>query len=243
MKNIAVLICLTLSSISGNLFGQTDQEFRIALVTLVELDFKSEIENYLVPTIAIYQSGWVLYRGIHENNSSYYSVKLNMMSMQTLVSSLEINEELKSMADDFNATPLSGQPQSTLVLNFKEKTIKSVHGAIRNDTTVQKVVPPAFMHTFTKLIDYATTESTNWMPEKFEVIITERIELSESPTLWPTEWPSNFRENHFFGESILLPREDFETFSKLFASTKSGGIEFDGKVYDLAYRFPFPKID
>ncbi len=248
MKQIITLVCLSIFCISSNLFAQRSHPIGKALVVLTEIDGNPNKENWDVPTIAIYSSGWVIYKGIAENDSNYYSTNLGTIALQKLIASLEISDELKSMDNNFDATSEGGQSFNTLVLNFKERIVKRVYGDIRIDSTVIGEVPNDFMHTFNTLIGYSNEKSSVWMPDKFEVTIsdyiTEYMGGHEGSKDWPTKWSEKFKDNGYYGESIMLEQSEFESFKTFFKSlTGTLGVMVDGIVYELTYRFPFPNID
>jgi len=106
-------------------------------------------------------------------------------------------------------------------------------------------VPTAFLEVVKTLSNFSAEESTNWLPEKIEVLIWPyEYAPDDPPAKWPSDWPdcshptSKQRGDSWsiFLDSVHLP--ELRNVTKNIRQKQA--ISVSGKKWAISYRAPFP---
>lgn len=243
-----IIIGLILTFIVCNSYSQEwNEEYGAPVVVLVETNPWLMVIGSDVPTIAIYESGNVVYKRAEKKKMKYYSVVLDSTETQNLIYSLGITDSLVNMKEYIEAASYTDQPTNELILNFTEPIVKQVYGNLREDKEVRKKTPKEFLTVYDNLIEYKSKKEKEWLPNNIEVLLTDYSYSPEEPKEWPEKWPNLESELTVKrGESLYslyLPKEHFEEFIKLISDLKEKqAIEISGKKFSVSYRLPFPNL-
>lgn len=243
-----IIFILLLTFVSSFSFSQEwNNEYGSPVIVLVETNPWLMVIGSDVPTIAIYESGNIIYKRIEQKKMKYFSVKLDSTKTQNLIYDLEVTDQLINMKDYIEATTWTDQPTNELILNFNEIKVKRVYGSLRDDNEIREKVPKGFLTVYDKLIKYKNTEEKEWLPEYIEIMLTAYSHSPEKPKEWPANWPSLEdkmtvkRSESLY--SVYLQKQNFHEFIKLISSLKEKqAIEINDMKFSASYRLPFPNL-
>ena len=246
--NKRYLIIVALLMIFNLSYGQKwNEKFGAPKVVLIETNPWLMVIGSDVPTIAIYESGYIVYKRVVKKRMKYYSVKIDSVKTQELISDLGITNKLVKMKDYIEASSWTDQPTNELILNLDSVIVKRVYGNLRNDKKVRKKTPKHFLSVYDRLIKYENKDAKEWKPDFIEIMLTDYSYSPEDPIKWPKEWPdlkgslTVKRSESLY--SLYLPKENFKEFIKLISELKEKqAVEINGKKFSLSYRFPFPNL-
>ncbi|QQY81565.1 hypothetical protein JJL45_11590 [Tamlana sp. s12] len=224
-----------------------NEDFGAPVVVLVETNPWLMVIGSDVPTIAIYESGNIVYKRIEKKKMHYYSVKLDSAQTQDLIYSLGITDSLVNMKEYIEAAYSTDQPTNELILNFNEPIVKQVYGNLRDDKVVREKTPKEFLTVYDNLIIYKNKKEKEWIPDNIEIMLTDYSHSPEKPKEWPENWPNLESELTVKRSeslySLYLPKEHFEEFKALISDLKEKqAIEINGKKFSVSYRLPFPNL-
>ena len=247
IKHNLLLLVLILFCGQEAISQNQDRDFGKPLVVLTESNPWLMVIGSDVPTLALYDSGRVIYKVTTDNRSFYVTTKLDMMQTQAFISSLKLNDELSAIDNEIMASNGSDQPTNTLVLNFKELKIKNVYGNLRTDQNAIANTPQAFLDTYNTIINFKGENATTWIPEYIEVLLTDYSHSPRTPLPWPEEWPNleskSTVERNDSLYSLYLPKANYEDYLALLNQLKEKqGVQINGTIFSVSTRFPFPNL-
>ncbi|TNE53867.1 MAG: hypothetical protein EP338_10080 [Bacteroidetes bacterium] len=244
-KILSIIILIFFINVS---FGQEwNEKFGSPIIVLTETNPWLMVIGSDVPTIAIYESGNIIYKRIEKNRMKYFSVKLDSTQIQNLIYNIGITDGLVNMKNDIVASSSTDQPTNELILNFDEVIIKRVYGSLRSNNEARKKTPNDFLVIYDNLTNYKNEQETEWLPDNIEILLTDFNHSQEKPKKWPKEWPTlesktTIQRNESL-YSIYLPKEEVEDFIKLISDLKeTQAVELNGKKFSISYRLPFPNL-
>ncbi len=226
---------------------QWNDEYGNPVIVLTETNPWLMVIGSDVPTIAIYESGYVIYKRIENKKMKYFSVKLDSTKMQELIYSLDITKKIVNMKDYIQATKWTDQPTNELILNFKETKTKRVYGNLRTDKKVRGKTPKPFLTVYDNLITYRHKDEKEWLPDYIEILLTDYSHSPEKPKEWSKKWANLKSETTVKRSeslySLYLPKDNFKEFIELISSLKEKqAVEINGKKFSVSYRLPFPNL-
>ena len=200
-----------------------------------------------VPTIAIYESGKVLYKRVENDKMEYYSVDLDFEQTQELILDLGITEQLEEMSAFIQVSDWTDQPTNELILNFDTVLVKRVYGNLRKDSEERQKTPVEFLTVYDNLNKYKNENEKPWLPDFIEVMLTDYSHSPEKPIKWAKEWADlndettvQRSENLY---SVYIPQSEFQKFKELVSNLKEKqAIEVNGRKFSVSYRIPFPNL-
>jgi hypothetical protein len=245
-----IIILLFLASlITFTVSGQIrNTEYGNPIVALIETDPWLWVMESDVPTIALYDSGHIIFKKGDKTDSIYYTVRLDSSEMQALVFELGLTDSLLEMPNYTKASTYTDQPDNILILNFEKFYMKKVYGNLRSmKSGARDKTLNAFIRVYDKLIHYSNSSATEWVPEYVEIMI-QKTKSKKEAFHWPDDWPdlnSKTTLKRIRGQySIYLEYAKFVALTKQLNSSKQGHlIEIDGKRFFAFYRFPFPNMN
>lgn len=224
-----------------------NEEFGSPVIVLIETNPWLMVIGSDVPTIAIYESGNVVYKKADKNAMKYYSVTLDSTEIMDLVYSLGITENIFEMEEFVRASTSTDQPTNKLILNFYEPILKEVYGSLRDDKEAREKTPEEFLTVYDNLIKYDNEKVKVWLPDNIEVMLSDYSHSPDKPRKWPKNWPNLKSESTVQRSeslySIYLPKEHFKEFIKLTNGlNEKQAVEINGKKFSVSYRLPFPNL-
>jgi hypothetical protein len=247
MKKLALILMICIIPSYGFTQQQWDNEYGEPLVILTEIDPWLMVIGSDVPTIAIYESGKVVYRRIEKDQMEYYSVKLDSEQTQQLIFDLEITEEFIDLPEYIQASDWFDLPTNELILNFDTVIVKQVYGSLRDENEDRKRTPTEFLAVYDNLIKYKSENEERWLPDYIEILLTDYSHSPEEPIKWPKEWPDLNDETTIlrseFLYSVYIPKSEFQKFIDLISKLEEKqAVELNGKKFSISYRLPFPNL-
>jgi len=247
LKRLTLILMSCFISNYGFAQQQWNEEYGEPLIILIETDPWLMVIGSDVPTIALYESGNVVYKRIEKDKMEYYSVKLDSEQTQQLILDLEITENLIDLPDYVQASDWTDLPTNELILNFDTVIVKQVYGSLRNDNEDRKRTPTEFLTAYDNLIKYKNEKEERWLPDYIEIMLTDYSHSPEKPIMWPKEWPDLNDETtiswHEDLYSVYIPKTEFQKFIDLiYKLEEKQAVELNGKKFSISYRLPFPNI-
>lgn len=244
-----IIFGLLLILTTNNSFGQEwNEEYGTPVIVLIETNPWLMVIGSDVPTIAIYESGYIVYKKINKKGVDYYSIKTDSEEIQELISNLGITTELKKVDENIQASDWSDQPTNILILNFNEPKTIQVYGDLRDNKETREKTPKAFLTVYDNLIEYKNKKAEEWLPNKIEIMLTDYSHSPEKPIEWPENWPNLEDETTVKRSaslySLYLPKEHFDEFINLISNLREKqAVELNGKKFSVSYRLPFPNMN
>jgi hypothetical protein len=197
------------------------------------------------PTFALYDNGLVIYVGEDsEGNPAYLSTQLDTKVFNKLREALTADKEFFALDSYYDIALKTDQPTSTIVAWDKDGTAKKVgvYGDLRDDDEARDQTPKAFLTLFDAATAFTDPDATEWLPEKFEVMIWEYD--TSGATRWPNQWPdlddpTTVKRDQVY--SIYVDASELPTYRKL--AENATAVRIDGKTWAFSMRFPFPNED
>lgn len=248
LKLILISTVFILSFIKSSFSQDFNEEYGNPKLVFIETNPWLMVIGSDVPFFALYESGHIIYRTTKDGSHTYYEVKYNDEEVEDLIRSLNISDDLYNQPDYIDASQATDQPSNILVLNLD--TIKQIvlYGSLSHKKSeARKEAPKCFVTLFDQLKSFNDESAKKWLPEKIEVLLTGYSHSPEKPKKWPKDWPnlesSNSVQRNENLYSIYLPSKYFDDFIELISSLElKQAIEVNGKMFSVAYRFPFPNV-
>lgn len=212
------------------------------LLVLIETDPWLMVIGSDSPRFAVYKNGDVIYR----DGKGYRSVHLEKAEFDGLVASMNLAAVAKH-SGQFETTDASDQP-SEIFLGFDQETPWAlfVYGRIRPGAG-KDVVPPDVVNLYQHIESFANDRSTEWVPDKFEVMIWPYEYAPDASIQWPKDWPGlddPATRQRGDAYSLFLPSALYSQFRSLLETRRQkGAVKIGGKKWAVSYRFPFPAED
>jgi len=247
MKRLTLILMICIIPSYGFTQQQWDKEYGKPLVILIETNPWLMVIGSDVPTIVIYESGNVVYKRIEKGKMEYYSVKLDSLQTDQLISDLGITENFLDLPEYINASDWTDQPTNELILNYDTAIVRKVYGNLRDDNEDRKRTPTEFLTVYDNLIKYKSENEEHWLPDYIEIMLTDYSYSPEKPIKWPKEWPdlnneTTISRNEFL-YSVYIPKSEFQKFTELRSKLKKKqAVELNGKKFSVSYRLPFPNL-
>ena len=229
--------------------GQTDKEkYGRPIIALIESDPWLMVIGSDVPTFALYENGQIIYKKIIDKETKYFEVTNNKETIQKLIKSFGITDNLMKQKDYIEASTATDQPTNILLLNFDNVRQLSVYGELRNlKNQARKETPKDFLDVYDKIIKFEDKKAIEWLPNTFEVMATKYSYATEKSLKWNSEWndiksKSTVKRNEDL-YSIYLDKKYYKEFMELLKNMKEKqAVEINGEKYSLTYRLPFPNL-
>jgi len=229
--------------------GQTDKEkYGRPIIALIESDPWLMVIGSDVPTFALYENGQIIYKKIIDKETKYFEVTNNKETIQKLIKSFGITDNLMKQKDYIEASTATDQPTNILLLNFDNVRQLSVYGELRNlKNQARKETPKDFLDVYDKIIKFEDKKAIEWLPNTFEVMATKYSYATEKSLKWNSEWndiksKSTVKRNEDL-YSIYLDKKYYKEFIELLKNMKEKqAVEINGEKYSLTYRLPFPNL-
>lgn len=240
---ILLMLCFTLS------YGQQfNEKYGQPIVVLIETDPWLMVIGSDVPTFALYENGFIIYKKVVNKKWKYFEVSNDPETTQKIIKSFGITDSLMKQQDYIEATGWTDQPTNILLLNFDTLRQVTVYGGLRNmKSEARTKTPQPFLTVYDNLIKFETDKAKEWMPDTFEVMATDYSHSPEKPLQWNKEW-NDINSNSTVKRSeslysIYLDKKYFKEFIDLLKNLKEKqAVEINGKKYSLTYRLPFPNL-
>ena len=246
MRKLVLALMACVISVYG-FAREWDDRFGFPVVSLIETNPWLMVIGSDVPTIAIYESGYVIYRRVENRQMKYFFVKLDFEQTQELIFELGITDELMEIPEFIQASDRTSQPRNILTLVFEDIVQKMVYGDLRNDSEARARTPAEFLVVFDNLIAYKNENEKPWMPDYIEVMLSDFSHSIEIPVEWPREWPDLNSETtvqrHKMLYSVYIHQSEFQKFIELISSLLiRHAVKVNGRMFSVSYRLPFPNF-
>lgn len=248
MRNLLCAI-LALLMLSGS--AQTDSAARAnypafgkPLVWLIDYNPWAMFIGADVPYFTLYESGQVIY----VKNHHFRLAMLSSSDVAAMIGDFHLTDTF--FIHDRYIETTEATDQHTMVLFVNLDTLKSfgVYGFLSDR------LPQAFMHIFERAGAFSDDRSREWLPEKFEVMLTDYSYSPETPIPWPAGWPDLNAPNsrHWKGEGngrpgggrIYLPIKYLPKLQQIGSKMKEKqAFLINGRKYSFGYRLAPPGVD
>lgn len=191
------------------------------------------------PRFALYKNGDVIYR----TDKGYRFVHLDEAQMGEFVASMDLAGVAKHQGS-FDASNATDQPEEIFLGFDQEKPwALRVYGLIGAGDGAP-TVPAEVKRLYGFLDSFDRANASEWVPEKFEVMIWPYEYAPEASIHWPEGWPSlDDPATRQRGESysLFLPSSLYGQFQSLLETRdEKGAMVMGGKKWAVSHRFPFP---
>ena len=210
------------------------------LLVLIEADPWLMVVGSDSPTVAVYDTGLVIYR----HDRTYRFACLGAEELSVLVGSVE----LAGLEPHYMAARMTDQPTSTIfrVAPDGSKQRVSVYGDL-SGAAVRATVPAKLVAAYDRLISVDPTDARPWLPAEVEVMIWPYEYAPDASIRWPSKWPGLDAETTWQrgdGYSLYVPSTDLGELRAFLASrSERGAVEVGGKKWAASIRYPFPAED
>ena len=229
-------------------YGQTfNEKYGQPVVVLIETNPWLMVIGSDVPTFALYENGQIIYKKIVNKRWKYFETKNDREATQKIIKSLGITDSLMKQSAVTDASDATDQPDNIMLLNFDTLRQIRVYGSIRKQPEARQRTPRNFLKVFDNIINFEDKSATEWLPDTFEVMVSEYSNSPEKPLKWNKEWndlnsKSTVKRNED-SYSIYIEKRYFQDFIKFLNSFKEKqAAEINGKKYFVTYRLPFPNL-
>jgi hypothetical protein len=201
------------------------------------------------PLFILYDNGKVLFW----RNGHYNMTQLVQKEMSDLVDQLDITDTMFKRSRHYNAT--NPDPHGELIATDNPSYIVSV----QNDTLVRvsvygyiskkeyrKRFPEQVLNIHNFVVNFDSENSTEWIPEKIEVLLSDYRNSPEIPIVWPKDWPDLSSSETRIGDyvtSIFLDRKNLSQLNRLIRLRKEKqAVLISGRKFFIGYRYPIPGL-
>ncbi|RZM37116.1 MAG: hypothetical protein EOP67_02930 [Sphingomonas sp.] len=194
------------------------------------------------PTFALYSDGMAIF----QTRSGFRSVKLDRARMGDLVRTFD-DPALATLSGDYRAATASDQPDNALLIyGSTPPAYITVYGSLKH-VSVRSKLPSQVLKAYDRLRGFSAPDSTPWLPEAVEVMLTPYQNARAPSIAWPRRWPDlNDPTTRQRGDSYstFVPSTELPALQAFLAGgqTKSA-IEIDGRKWAAHIRLPFPHED
>lgn len=248
MKKIflfALLLTLLTSWASAQNFKR---EYGAPLVVLTEQNPWLMVIGSDLPIFVLYQNGQIIYKKVINNKIKYFKTSIPKKEIQDQIRKLGVTDSLKTLPSYISAMDATDQPTSELIINFDFRMQTRVYGSLRYEKSpAREKTPKAFLNVFDKLINFKDNKAKEWLPDSVEVMLTSYSYSPEKPIDWPTGWP-DLKDLHTVKRSVdlysvYIDRKELDKLKKFVSSLgEKQAVKVSGRLFSIAYRFPFPNI-
>lgn len=244
-KCLLVILCSFFLSFT---YGQTfNEKYGQPIVVLIEENPWLMFIGSDVPTFALYKNGQIIYKRIVNKRWKYFEIKNNRETTQKIIKSLGITDSLMKQSAVTDASDATDQPDNIMILNFDTLHQIRVYGDIRKQPQARERTPKNFLKVFDNIINFEDKSATEWLPDTFEVMVSEYSHSPEKPLKWNPKWNDlNSKSTVKRDEesySIYLDKMYFKDFIRFLNRLKEKqAAEINGKKYGVYYRLPFPNL-
>ncbi|WP_162996415.1 hypothetical protein [Mucilaginibacter celer] len=247
MKKLYLLALLTLFTSLASAQNYKP-EYGKPLIELTEINPWQMVIGSDVPTFVLYQNGQIIYKKQVKNKVKYYKTSIPKNEIQAAFRKLGVTDSLKALPSYISATYATDQPTSELIINSDFHAQTLVYGSLRYEKSpAREKTPKAFLNVFDKLINFKDNKAKEWLPDSVEVMLTSYSYSPETPMNWPAGWP-DLKDKHTVQRSVdlysvYIDRKDLDKLKKLINSMgEKQAVKVSGRLFSIAYRFPFPNI-
>jgi hypothetical protein len=247
MNKTLIFIILTLSTCTINAQNY-NVKYGKPVIALIETNPWLMVIGSDVPTFALYENGQIIYKKVSNNKTSYFEIKFSKEKINQFIEKLGINDSLKNLPENINASYSTYQPTNQLILNFDSVKLVSVYGSLRSPRSEDRQnTPSSFLKVYDNITNFKDNSAKQWLPDSIEVMLTDYSHSPEKPLKWPNDWP-NLKNGQTVkrGESlysVYLGNKQFDRFIKFIKMLKEKqAVEINGKKFSMSYRLPFPNF-
>lgn len=231
------------------LFAQTyNEKYGQPIVVLIETNPWLMVIGSDVPDFALYENGQIIYKKTSGDKTEYFEVQNNREKTQQIIKSFGITDGLMKQKDFTEASTWTDQLTNILILNFDTLRQIIVYGNLReNSSEERQKTPKDYLTVYDNILAFNDNAAKQWLPEAFEVMVTDFSYSQEEPIAWKKEWndlkSANTVKRSEDLYSIYLDKKYFNDFISFLKSIKQKqAVEINGKKFSLSYRLPFPNL-
>lgn len=247
-KNITRLYLLVLLFFGQSSFGQTDTSFGKPIFWYRVSDPWAMFMGAEGPVFILYESGKILFW----KNGAYRLTQTTKQENEEIISDLSLNDTLFIRSRFVNAIDPNNEivccDQPSYTISVRKDTINriSVLGSI-NNRIYRKRFPDKFLADHDFIVNFDDDKAIRWIPEKFEVLLSDYSHSPDTPIKWPSGWPDlnspSTRVQNGYATSIYLDKKYLKKLTKLLKQRKEKqAFEINGRKYFIGYRFPIPGL-
>jgi hypothetical protein len=211
----------------------------VPALVLMETDPWAAVLGSDSPTFVLYEDGTAIWR----TASGFRTTRLRPSEVEQLYAKLR-PATMQPYYGGYSADDATDQPEEDfLIYRGESPTFISVYGRLEA-ADVRAKVPAEIVRAYDVLKGFNPSQSTEWMPDKIEVMVWPYEYAPEPSIEWPTDLPDlkdpgTVRRGDSF--SIFIPSSKLhEVRTLLGRRNEKGAIEIDGKKWAASVRFPFP---
>lgn len=248
MRNILLAI-LVLRTVTGT--AQTDsaatgspQDFGRPLVWLIDYNPWAMFIGADAPYFTLYESGQVIY----VKNHHFRLAILSPAEVSVMIKEFKLTDTF--FAHDRYIKTSDADDLHTMVVFVNLDTLKTfgIFGFF-TDT-----LPRVFLHVFEMPAAFSDRRSTEWLPDKVEVMLTDYSHSPETPIPWPAGWPdlnapdsrhwNGNGDGRIGGGRMYLPIKYLSKLQQIASKMKEKqAILINGRKYSFGYRLVPPGVD
>lgn len=202
------------------------------------------------PPLILYENGKVLFW----KRGCYNVAQIEAGEMSELIGELNLRDTLFSRSRFYNATNpdptgeimATDNPSYSVYVNLDTLVYVSVYGYI-SSKEYRKRFPAQVLKVHDIVVNFDIEESSKWVPEKIEVMLSDYSHSPDNPIPWPTDWPdlnsSDVRKQNGYVTSIYLDKKYLNQLEKLMKNRREKqAFLISGKKFYLEYRIPIPGL-
>jgi hypothetical protein len=202
------------------------------------------------PPFILYDMGKILFW----KNGGYNVTQLDEGEKMELINELNLRDTLFKKSRFYNATNpepngdiiATDNPSYSVWVNLDTLVRVSVYGYI-SSKEYRKRFPLQVLKIHDFILNFEADNSTRWIPNKIEVMLSDYSHSPDTPIQWPANWPDlnspDTRKKEGYVTSIFLDKKYISQLTKLIKKRREKqAFEINEKKFFIGYRFPIPGL-